>query len=154
MKNCFPILRIIGQSKKTWKKSNFFNVMKIDHDTREASETSSRVTTSDMETIWNLYGNICEKTSPQMTRNELSEQVIRSKSSNGVGTIRKSVKIIILIGISDDGFGEDLMCEMFGQSGLRSAYWRTPCLAVWRPMESQRRVLRTKSWFFIGHQNW
>ena len=45
----------------------------------------------------------------------------------------------------DDKFGEDLMCENFGQRGLRTVYWRTPSLAVWRPMRSQRRVLRTTS---------
>ena len=49
------------------------------------------------------------------------------------------------IGISDEGFGEDFMCENFGQRDLWSAYWRTPSLAVWRPMRSQRRVLRTTS---------
>ena len=50
---------------------------------------------------------------------------------------------IILMSFSDNGFGEDLMCENFVQKGLRLRNWRTPCLAAWRPMESQRRVLRT-----------
>ena len=48
-----------------------------------------------------------------------------------------------MVRISDDGFGADLMCENFDQRGLRQIYWRTPSLAVWRPMRSQRRVLRT-----------
>ena len=72
----------------------------------------------------------------------LSDPMFRSESSNGVITIRKSIKNILMRTL-DDGFGEDLMCENFGQRGLRTVYWRTPCLAVWRPMRSQRRVLRT-----------
>ena len=68
--------------------------MKIDHDTREASETCSRVTTSDMETIRDVHVIIFENSifDPEMTQNELSEQVTRSESSNGVKTIRKIIK--------------------------------------------------------------
>ena len=73
----------------------FSHVMKIDKNTREASETCSGVTTSDLKTIWNVHMNLYEKTQffyHKMTRNELSGQVTQSESSNGVETNRESIE--------------------------------------------------------------
>ena len=53
----------------------------------------------------------------------------------------------------DDEFGEYLMCENFGQRGLRPRFGRTPLLVVWPPLRHRRRVLRT-IWVYLAASNY
>ena len=145
------------------KNRDFLVIVKIHKHTRETSETCSGVTTSDLKTIWELHVTISGKT----CFSTLKWAQIWSRATwpdpnqaAGSSPFERASKIIT-ISISDDGFGDDLMYGNFVQRGLRLLYWRTPSLAVWRPMRSQRRVLRTtcnsaKPWrnLYLGHSSW
>ena len=76
-------------------KLDFLHVMKSVKDARETSETHPRITRSDMETIKGVHVSFLNENSffdPEMGPNVLDEPMIRSESSNGVVTSRKSIK--------------------------------------------------------------
>ena len=142
VKTCCDMSHWHGKSSKN---HDFLNVMKSDKDARETSKECSIVTTSDMEIIWDAHVIIFEKTHFLTIKwPETSPYLKWSGPNQAMGLLPfERAQKNILIRTLDDGFGGDLMCENFGQRGLRTVYWRTPCLAVWRPMRSWRRVLRT-----------